>query len=326
MESISDFLTEPGERFGRETPVSEAIAYMRRENLGAILVYEDGRPRGIFTERDILRKFDFDSPASIAALRLADVMSPELVTAGPDTSFKDALTLMQGKGIRNLPITKDGEVLGVVSLRKILNHYSSHLERLLDETVDALTSAIGQRDPYTADHERRVAAMSVAIAGRLGLERARVNGLRLAALTHDVGKIDVPIELLCKPGRLTGPEFELIKQHPQAGYQILSGVDFERPVAEMVLQHHERLDGSGYPRALRGDEICLEARIMAVADVFEAIMSFRPYRAALGVERARKEIVDKRGSHFDSEVVDAFVGLLDDPSSKVLDDYCAPHA
>jgi putative nucleotidyltransferase with HDIG domain len=321
MESITDFLSKPCQRFDRKTPVSEAIAHMRRENLGAILVYEDGKPRGIFTERDILMKFDFTDPAAIGALRLGDVMSSDLVTAGPDTSFKDALVLMQGKGIRNLPIMSDGEVLGIVSLRKILNHYSTHLERLLDETVDALTSAIGQRDPYTADHERRVAAMSVAIAGRLGLESALVNGLRLAALTHDIGKIDVPIELLCKPGRLSPAEFELIKQHPQAGYQILSTVDFERPVAEMVLQHHERLDGSGYPRALRGDEICLEARIMAVADVFEAIMSFRPYRAALGIEKARKEIVEKRGEHFDPLVVDAFVALLDDPSSGVLDDY-----
>jgi putative nucleotidyltransferase with HDIG domain len=321
MESITDFLSEPGVSFDCESPVSEAIEYMQKENLGAVLVYRDGVPSGMFTERDILMKFDFRDPASIAGLRLRDVMSSGLYTAGPDTTFKDALVLMQGKGIRNLPILCDGRVLGIISLRKILNHYANHLERLLDETVNALTSAIGQRDPYTADHERRVSIMSVSIASRLGLDPNRVNGLRLAALTHDVGKIDVPIELLSKPGRLTAPEFELIKQHPQAGYEILSSVDFEQPVAEMVLQHHERMDGSGYPRGLRGEAICLEARIMAVADVFEAIMSFRPYRAALGVDKARQEIAGKRGSHFDPAIVDAFLSLLDDPASGVLDDY-----
>jgi len=212
----------------------------------------------------------------------------------------------------------NGEDLGIVSLRNLLGHYASHLETLLDQTVNALSSAIGQRDPYTADHQRRVASISVAMARELGMEEARIDGLRMAALSHDVGKIDVPIELLSKPGKLSRAEFELIKQHPQAGYQILEAVDFERPVAEMVLQHHEKMDGSGYPRGLAGDEILMEARIMTIADVFEAIMSFRPYRAALGMEKARDEIAKFRGSGFDSDCVDAFMRLLDDPASELL--------
>jgi HD-GYP domain-containing protein (c-di-GMP phosphodiesterase class II) len=145
----------------------------------------------------------------------------------------------------------------------------------------------------------------------------------MAALVHDVGKIDVPIELLSKPGRLSPPEFELIKQHPQAGFNILGGVDFERPVAEIVLQHHERMDGSGYPRGLGGDQICLEARIIAVADVFEAILSFRPYRAALGVDVARDEIASRSGSAFDPCVAETFLRILDDPDSKLLENFGA---
>lgn len=317
MERITDFMAEPGRSFDLDSPASDALEHMRRGNLGAVLVSEKGVPVGIFTERDVLLKFDFRD-GSIGNTRVGSVMSSPLLTAGPDISCGDALAFMRDEGIRNLPIVSGGRVVGIVSLRSLLDHYSSHLERLLDETVNALASAIGQRDPYTADHQRRVSLISVAVAKRLGMESGRIDGLRMAALSHDVGKIDVPIELLAKPGRLTRPEFELIKQHPQAGHRILEAVDFERPVAEMVLQHHERMDGSGYPLGLRGDEILMESRIMAVADVFEAIMSFRPYRAALGIEVAREEIASKSGTAFDSDVAGAFIGLVDDPDSGVL--------
>jgi putative nucleotidyltransferase with HDIG domain len=321
MDSITDFMSRTVGRFDSSSLVSEAIDFMQANNMGAVLVTEEGKPVGIFTERDVILKFDFHDPATISGLRLRDVMSSRLHTAGTEVSCIDALGLMQEKAIRNLPILEGGEVIGIVSLRSLLGHYATHLERLLDETIDSLTSAIGQRDPYTADHQRRVSIISLAVAEKLGMETTRMHGLRMAALAHDVGKIDVPIELLSKPGRLTKAEFELIKQHPEAGYQILKSVDFEHPVAEMVLQHHERMDGSGYPRGLRGDEILLEARIMAVADVFEAIMSFRPYRAALGVDKARQEIAANKGKSFDGEVVEALFALLDDPESSMLKNF-----
>jgi uncharacterized domain HDIG len=304
-----------GARFDAEAPVSEAIAYMRANRVGAVLVSEAGATVGIFTERDILMKYDF---AAASSPKLRELMSRELVCASPDTPCGAALELMQSRSIRNLPVKQGADIVGMVSLRGLLAHYSSHLEKLLSESVDALTSAIGQRDPYTADHQRRVAAISVAIAEALGLPSDRLQNLRYAALAHDVGKIDVPIELLAKPGRLSKPEFELIKQHPVAGHEILKGVDFEGPIAEIVLQHHERIDGSGYPRALKGEAILTEARIIGVADVFEAIMTFRPYRPALGVDTARAEIASHRGSAFDPEVVDAFFALLDAPASKLL--------
>jgi uncharacterized domain HDIG len=314
-------MTDPGPLFDCELPVSEALAYMQAKRKGSVLVSKDGLPAGIFTERDLLMKFDLGSPETLRSARLSDYMSAHLHTAKSDISCGEALDLMRREGIRNLPIVEDGAIIGIVSVSALLDHYSSHLERVLDETVEALASAIGQRDPYTADHQRRVSYLSVAIAEEMGLDAGRVETLRMAALVHDVGKIEVPIELLAKPGRLSAAEFELIKQHPQAGYQILESVDFEGPVADLVLQHHEKMDGSGYPKGLSGEAILLEARIMSIADVFEAIMSFRPYRPALGVDVARREIEDKRGSAFDPEAVDAFLRLLDEPGSGLMEDF-----
>jgi HD-GYP domain-containing protein (c-di-GMP phosphodiesterase class II) len=166
------------------------------------------------------------------------------------------------------------------------------------------------RDPYTSGHERRVADLATAIGGQLGLEADRLDGLRLGALIHDVGKLAVPAEILAKPGRLTDIEFRLIMQHSQAGYDILAGIEFNWPVAEMVLQHHERCDGSGYPRALTGDDILLEAKILAVADVVEAMSSHRPYRAALGMEVALAEISEGAGMRYDADVAVACAAVM----------------
>jgi HD-GYP domain-containing protein (c-di-GMP phosphodiesterase class II) len=138
----------------------------------------------------------------------------------------------------------------------------------------------------------------------------KITAIRFASELHDLGKIQVPAEILSKPGKLSAIEHTLINIHPQAGYDVLKDIDFPWPIAEMVLQHHERLDGSGYPQGLKGDEIMLEARIISVADVVEAMISHRPYRAGLGLEAALDEIITKRGSHFDPQVVDACVSLF----------------
>jgi HD-GYP domain-containing protein (c-di-GMP phosphodiesterase class II) len=144
----------------------------------------------------------------------------------------------------------------------------------------------------------------------LGLEADRLDGLRLSALIHDVGKLAVPAEILAKPGRLTDIEFKLIMQHSQAGYDILAGIEFNWPVAEMVLQHHERCDGSGYPRALKADDILLEAKILAIADVVEAMSSHRPYRAALGMDMALAEISEGAGVRYDADVAAACAAVM----------------
>jgi PAS domain S-box-containing protein len=184
------------------------------------------------------------------------------------------------------------------------------LRRALVATVEAITATVEARDPYTAGHQRRVSDLAQAIAREMGLEEPALEGIHFGAQIHDLGKIQVPAEILAKPTRLSKLEFELIKTHPQAGYDIVKGIEFPWPVADMVRQHHERLDGSGYPQGLKGEAIALEARILAVADVVEAMASHRPYRASLGLDAALKEIEAKRGIWFDDKVVDACLRLF----------------
>lgn len=184
------------------------------------------------------------------------------------------------------------------------------LKTNLDTTVQAMAYAVEARDPYTAGHQRHVADLATAIATEMGLSDDEIDGVRIAATIHDLGKIYVPSEILSKPGRITTIEFELIKTHCQVGYDILKNIDFPWPVAEIILQHHERIDGSGYPQGLKGNEISLGAKIIAVADVTEAIASHRPYRPSLGIDFALETVEKERGVSFDAEVVDACLRLF----------------
>jgi putative nucleotidyltransferase with HDIG domain/PAS domain S-box-containing protein len=184
------------------------------------------------------------------------------------------------------------------------------LQNAMEKTIDSLASTIGMRDPYTANHQRRVTKLACALAREMDLSEDMIDGIRLASLVHDIGKMHVPAEILSKPGKISDVEFDMIETHCRAGYDILKEVEFPWPIAEIVLQHHERLNGSGYPSGLKGDNILRESRIIAVADVIEAMCSHRPYRPALGVEVALDEIVKERGTLYDSEVVDACVILF----------------
>lgn len=219
------------------------------------------------------------------------------------------------------------ELLARVSTHLKLVRLSNHLEELVVERtqallesekklrdgmldfVTAIAATVEIRDPYTAGHQHRVAELAVAIACELGMDDSQIEGLKLASVVHDIGKIRIPAEILSKPGRLNEFEYGLIKQHPQSGYDVLKSIDFPWPIAQMVLQHHERLDGSGYPQGLRGEEILLGARILSVADVVESMSSHRPYRPGLGVEAALDEITRMRGKLYDAQVVDACVAL-----------------
>ena len=183
-------------------------------------------------------------------------------------------------------------------------------EAAMKATVTAMATAVEMRDPYTAGHQTRVTVLACAMAEEMEMARDSVRALLLAGQVHDLGKLRIPAEILTKPGKLTDIEYRLIQEHPQAGYDLLKGIDFGLPVAEIVYQHQERLDGSGYPRGLRGDEILPEARVLAVADVFEAMSSHRPYRAALGVEAALKELEAGSGTLYGPEAVDACVRLV----------------
>ena len=179
------------------------------------------------------------------------------------------------------------------------------LRKFFDGMVKTIGLITEKRDPYTTGHEIRVSWLSCAIAKEMGFSEDRVEGLRVAGLLHDIGKLSIPIEILSKPGKLSRIEFDLVKEHSKTGYNILKTIEFPWPVAKTVLQHHERMDGSGYPEGLSGKDILLEARILGVADVVEAMSSHRPYRPALGIGKALEEISDKSGSLYDPAVASA---------------------
>jgi len=185
-----------------------------------------------------------------------------------------------------------------------------NLRKALNGIIQAVSLTVEARDPYTAGHQRRVSDLARSMAAEMGLSKDQIEGIRMAGIIHDLGKMSIPAEILSKPTKLSALEFELIKCHPDSGYEILKDVEFPWPVAEIVLQHHERMNGSGYPRGLSNGEILLEAKILAVADVTEAMIYHRPYRPALGRERAFEEISRNRGILYDPEAVDVCLRLF----------------
>lgn len=203
-----------------------------------------------------------------------------------------------------------GKVLETRRSEDYLQNSLDRLERSLEGTFKAMAMTLELRDPYMAGHQHRVSGLAVAIAQEMSLAWDKIEGLRLAGIIHDIGKIATPSEIMAQPRRLTKTEFQLVKDHPRVGYEMVKDIAFPWPVAHIVLQHHERLDGSGYPEGLVGDAILPEARILAVADVVEAVCSLRPYRPALGVEKALEEIRKGRGLRYDARAVDACTRLF----------------
>ncbi|MEA1970163.1 MAG: response regulator [Thermodesulfobacteriota bacterium] len=216
---------------------------------------------------------------------------------------------------RNRILTSVANALRRRELEIANRTYRENLEQMVAERTAKLREALGgiihaaammveTRDPYTAGHQRRVTDLARTVAKEMGLSQDLIDGIRMAGAVHDLGKLSVPADILSKPGRISEPEFEIIKTHPQVGYDILKEIEFPWPVAEIILQHHERMDGSGYPKGLSGEDILQEARILAVADVVEAMSSHRPYRPALGIDKALEEISQNRSILYDPEVVD----------------------
>ena len=196
------------------------------------------------------------------------------------------------------------------SLYKELKKSTDKIKTNIEGTIHAMAMTVEMRDPYTAGHQRQVADLASAIAEKMGIPREQIDSIHLAGTIHDIGKMQVPTEILSKCGKLTALEFDMIKTHSQAGFDILKTIEFQWPIAEFVLQHHERMDGSGYPSGLKGESILIEARILSVADVVDAIVPHRPYRPALGIEKAQEEIFDNRGIVYDSDVVDACLSII----------------
>lgn len=207
----------------------------------------------------------------------------------------------------------DGRMTGLVGSLKDVSELKKNydiLQMTLQSTIDAMSEIVESRDPYTAGHQKRVALIAGAIGEEMNLPLDTVKGIQMASMIHDIGKMYVPAEILSKPIELNDLEFTLIKTHPEVGFNILKNIEFTHPVARIVLQHHERLDGSGYPNGISGEDILMEAKILSVADVVEAMSSHRPYRPALGIEMAIKEITENRGILYDSDVVDACIRLF----------------
>ena len=214
----------------------------------------------------------------------------------------------------------DGKMIGIVEdfrdisrLKQVRDDLQQSFEKFrkaMGGIIHAISLTIEKRDPHTAGHQRRVAKLSRAIATDMGFSWDRIEGIRMAASIHDLGKIHVPAAILSRPGRLSEAEFAIIKVHPQIGYDILKGIEFPWPIAQTILQHHERMDGSGYPFGLFAEDILEEARILAVADVVEAMSSHRPYRPACGIDKALEEIAKGKGVLYDPKVVDVCLNLF----------------
>jgi PAS domain S-box-containing protein/putative nucleotidyltransferase with HDIG domain len=227
-------------------------------------------------------------------------------------------TIMVGKDGANINIELNaaitqynGQKADQVFVRNITERKQAQTWRkVLEGSIEAIAMTLEMRDPYTAGHQQRVARLACAIAEEMRLPQQRIDGLRIAGLIHDLGKVTVPAEILSKPGKLTETEFSIIKNHPRVAYDILKKIDFPWPVADIVLQHHEYLDGSGYPQGLQEKNILLEARILTVADVVEAMASHRPYRPALGIDKALDEVKFGKGTKFDAAVVDACLAIF----------------
>ena len=204
------------------------------------------------------------------------------------------------------------EIENRARVQEELEQSFQNLKKVMDSTIKAIAMTVEKRDPYTSGHQMRVAALTRAIAETLELPEDHIEGAYMAASIHDIGKISLPAEILTKPIQLTEIEISLIQAHSQAGYDILQGIEFPWPIADIIIQHHERMDGSGYPDGLAGDSILMEARIIGVADVVETMSSHRPYRPSMGIEKALAEITQNSGTLYDADVVTACLKIFSD--------------
>jgi len=202
-------------------------------------------------------------------------------------------------------------------LEKELKQTYKKLQKFIEGTANIITKVVETRDPYSTGHQQRVSKLATAIAQEMKLPQDKIEGTRIASLVHDIGKVNLPTEIISKPSKLVEVEFNLLKNHPRVGYNILKKVNFPWPIAEIVFQHQEKIDGSGYPRGLKGDEICIEARILGVANVVEAMSSYKSYRPPLSIDEALAEIVKNKNILFDPEVVDTCLKLFKERGFKI---------
>ncbi|MES9858258.1 MAG: HD domain-containing phosphohydrolase [Sedimenticola sp.] len=297
------------ERRLRTVIESEADGVLVLNSDDVIAFINPAAERLLMRSREQLLGKPFGYPLSTGKTVQLDLIRPDGNTAA--VAMRVVHTEWEGGAARVVSLH---DITGRLLIEEERIQHACRLQSNLVDTIQAVAMAVEKRDPYTAGHQRRVADLSAAIATEMGLDEDHILGIRLGGMIHDVGKIYVPAEVLNRPGKLSDSEFNLIKNHPDIGYEIIADVQFDWPIADIVRQHHERLDGSGYPQGLKGDEIALEARIIAVADVVEAMASHRPYRPAKPLDSALEEIEINKRRLYDAEVVDACLRLFREKS------------
>jgi PAS domain S-box-containing protein/putative nucleotidyltransferase with HDIG domain len=263
--------------------------------------------------REMAQRFYADEQAIIeSGIPMINREEPLTTEGGTITRWNLAtkVPLLDKQGNRVGIVGVGREITELKQAEQKLKDTLDSLKKAVNTTIQVMVSAVETRDPYTAGHQLRVADLACAIAGEMGLAQEKREGIRMAGSIHDIGKLSIPAEILVKPTKLSAIEFSLIKEHSRKGYEMLQDVESSWPLAEIVYQHHERMDGSGYPRNLKGDDILMEARIMAVSDVVESMASHRPYRPTLGMGAALEEILKNRGILYDPLVVDTCLKLF----------------
>lgn len=265
---------------------------------------------------ELLRNLpDFNNPTFLNLIN--SLQMGKEVSIAIDLTKKNKKTYLEIKGVPTFAddIYTGGVLLftditeSIIAEEKLKQSFEM-LQKATGDIIKAMSSTSEMRDPYTAGHQKRVKELAVAIGEEMNISKEQLEGVKFAGIIHDIGKISVPSDILSKPGRISKMEFEVIKSHSQIGFELLNKIEFPWPISKIVHQHHEHLDGSGYPNGISGDAILLEARILAVSDVVEAMTSHRPYRAALGIDAALEEIDNHRLDYFDPAIVDACITLF----------------
>jgi len=312
-ERITDALQKSEERFRVAINNSPIIVWSQDRDLRYTWIYN---PNPGFNAEEVIGKTDEEMLPVVDAERLTEIKKKVLESG--KGSREEVRTTIQGKPFYYQLVTEplmdeEGKIAGVTCASidiTELRTYQIRLQKTIDGAIDTIARISEIRDPYTSGHQIRVTQLALGIARELRLPKDKIESIRVASLIHDIGKIGIPSEILTKPGKLNDLEYSLIKNHPQIGYDILKDIEFVYPISRIVLQHHERLNGSGYPGGLKSKDILPEAKIIAVADVVEAMSSYRPYRAALGIDAALEEITNNKETLYEPDVVDVCVKLF----------------
>jgi len=312
-ERITDALQKSEERFRVAINNSPIIVWSQDRDLRYTWIYN---PNPGFNAEEVIGKTDEEMLPVVDAERLTEIKKKVLESG--KGSREEVRTTIQGKPFYYQLVTEplmdeEGKIAGVTCASidiTELRTYQIRLQKTIDGAIDTIARISEIRDPYTSGHQIRVTQLALWIARELRLPKDKIESIRVASLIHDIGKIGIPSEILTKPGKLNDLEYSLIKNHPQIGYDILKDIEFVYPISRIVLEHHERLNGSGYPGGLKSKDILPEAKIIAVADVVEAMSSYRPYRAALGIDAALEEITNNKETLYEPDVVDVCVKLF----------------